>query len=119
MKRLVSFLSLFTSFGTLICCAIPSLLVLLGAGAAVAGFVSAFPQLIWLSKHKLWIFGIGGILLLFGFLSRQYSKTQVCPPDQKDHCEKSKQTSDWLWWFSVGFYAIGFTVTFVLPKIVK
>jgi hypothetical protein len=29
---LLSYLSLFTSFGTLLCCALPSLLVLLGLG---------------------------------------------------------------------------------------
>ena len=32
-------LSLFTSVGTLLCCALPALLVTLGMGAALAGFV--------------------------------------------------------------------------------
>ena len=38
--------ALFTSFGTLICFALPALFVALGMGAAVAGIVSAVPQLI-------------------------------------------------------------------------
>ena len=37
----LSYLSLFTSFGTLLCCALPSLLVLVGLGATVASFLLA------------------------------------------------------------------------------
>ena len=43
---LVSYLSLFTSFGTLLCCALPSLLVLFGLGATVASFLSSLPWLV-------------------------------------------------------------------------
>ena len=39
--------SLFTSFSTLICCALPALLVSIGAGATLAGIISNFPQLIF------------------------------------------------------------------------
>jgi len=35
-NTLTTYLSLFTSFATLLCCALPSLLVLLGFGATVA-----------------------------------------------------------------------------------
>jgi hypothetical protein len=118
MKRLVSFLTLFTSFGTLICCAIPALLVIIGAGAALAGVVSTFPQLIWLSQHKLWIFDSGGVLILISLLGHHYSMNQTCPVDgQKENCETTKRSSNWLLWISIGLYLIGFTVTFILPKI--
>jgi hypothetical protein len=50
-KRL-SALSLFTSFSTLICCALPALLVALGAGAVLSTLVSHVPQLVWVSEHK-------------------------------------------------------------------
>jgi hypothetical protein len=39
----LSFLSLFTSLGTLLCCALPSLLVLFGLGATVATVLSEVP----------------------------------------------------------------------------
>ena len=52
----LSYISLFTSFGTLLCCALPSLLVLLGLGATVASFLSAVPWLVVLSRHKTWVF---------------------------------------------------------------
>ena len=44
-------LTLFGSFSTLLCCALPALLVSLGAGAVTIGLVSAVPQLIWLLCH--------------------------------------------------------------------
>lgn len=119
MKRIISFLTLFTSFGTLICCAIPALLVILGAGAALAGVVSAFPQLIWLSQHKLWIFSIGGILIAISLMGHRFAAAQACPVDQKENCDTTKRSSNWLLWISVGLYVIGFTVTFVLPKLLS
>lgn len=60
----ITTLSLFTSVGTLVCCALPALFVALGAGATLAGLVADFPQLVWLSAHKGWVFGASGILLV-------------------------------------------------------
>ena len=67
-NRLLNYFSLFTSFGTLICCARPSLLVLLGLGATVASFLTAAPWLITLSQHKIWVFAISGTLIGANFL---------------------------------------------------
>src|SRR5437660_9589111 len=65
---LLSYLSLFTSFGTLLCCALPSLLVLFGLGATVASFLSAVPWLVSLSHHKNWVFGVSGVLIASNFV---------------------------------------------------
>ena len=51
-STLPAFLSLFTSTGTLICCALPALLVSIGAGAVMAGLIEAVPQITWLGKNK-------------------------------------------------------------------
>ena len=56
----LSFLSLFTSLGTLLCCALPSLLVLFGLGATVATVLSEVPWLVSLSHHKHWVFIVAG-----------------------------------------------------------
>src|SRR5436305_12939850 len=56
----LQYLSLFSSLGTLLCCALPSLLVLFGLGATVASVLAAAPWLVRLSQHKLWVFGISG-----------------------------------------------------------
>ena len=45
----LSYLSLFTSVGTLLCCALPSLLVLFGLGATVASVLSEAPWLVALA----------------------------------------------------------------------
>lgn len=68
MKQILSnYLSIFTSFGTLLCCALPSLLVALGAGAVVASAVSALPWLVFLSYHKGWVFIVAGMLIALNF----------------------------------------------------
>jgi len=48
---LLSYFSLFSSVGTLLCCALPSVLVLAGLGATVASTLSALPWLVVLSHH--------------------------------------------------------------------
>jgi hypothetical protein len=61
----LSFLSLFTSLSTLLCCALPALLITLGLGAVMAGLVSNFPIIITLSKYKIWLFLVAGFYLLY------------------------------------------------------
>src|SRR6185436_11763142 len=84
----LSYLSLFTSFGTLLCCALPSLLVLLGLGATVASFLSAAPWLVTLSRHKVWVFTISGLLLggnllyVYVLASRLKDQGAACPTDE-------------------------------------
>jgi hypothetical protein len=49
--------------GPLVCCVLPAVMVALGAGAALAGLVTAVPQLVWLSEHKPLVFGLAGTML--------------------------------------------------------
>src|SRR5271168_779902 len=94
MKRTFAFLSLFTSLSTLLCCALPALFVVLGLGAAFAGLVGNVPQLIWLSENKLWLFGMGAILLVAGGGLQWQARARVCPTDAAlaDACST---TRDW------------------------
>lgn len=58
-------LALFTSTGTLVCCALPIMLVsIAGLGAFVASMTSNFPVLVELSLHKEWVFGLSGVMLV-------------------------------------------------------
>lgn len=66
--RAFGYLSLFTSFGTLLCCALPLLLVLFGLGATVASFLAAAPWLVTLSRHKAWVFATSGALIAVNVL---------------------------------------------------
>lgn len=58
-----SVLTLFASSSTLICCAIPALLVALGAGATLSTFISIFPKIVWVSEHKSEVFIFAGVML--------------------------------------------------------
>lgn len=80
-QKTFAIFSLFTSFGTLICCALPALLVALGAGAVLAGLVAHVPQLIWLSEHKTALFAVAGAILALVGLVRYATRNAPCPVD--------------------------------------
>lgn len=71
-SAVLSYFSLFTSLGTLFCCALPSLLVLFGLGASVASLLSFVPWVVTLSRHKQWTFAISGVLIAVGFVNVYY-----------------------------------------------
>ena len=76
-----SLASLFASSSTLICCALPSLLVALGAGATLSSLVSALPQLVWLSEHQSAVFGLAGSMLAIGGWLQWTNRSAPCPLD--------------------------------------
>ena len=56
--------ALFTSSGTLVCCALPIMLVsIAGLGAFVASVTSTFPILVTLSSYKEGVFAISAVML--------------------------------------------------------
>lgn len=116
---LLPLLSLFTSTGTLLCCALPALLVSIGAGAALAGLVSAAPWLVALSKYKAWTFGVAGLLLVVAGIMRWRSRNASCPIDaaQAQACMRLRRLSAWIYWGSVLLYIIGFFFAFVAVHI--
>ena len=78
---LLPFISLFFSVSTLICCALPALLVTLGLGATLAGLISTAPWLVTISRYKAWFFIIAGVLLFFVGLYLYYTRHLPCPTD--------------------------------------
>lgn len=115
--RLLAFLSLFTSLGTLLCCALPALLVVLGFGASFAGLIGVFPQLVTLSEHKTWIFGIGGILLALSWLMGLWYSQPACSPGATTPtaCDITQDSSKIVFKAAVVCYAIGATFAYLLP----
>jgi len=114
-----AWISVLTSTSTLICCALPALLVAVGAGAVLAGLVSAVPQLIWLSAHKAWVFGGAGLMLaLSGYLQFR-ARYSPCPTDPAlaAACMRTRRSSAWIYGVSLALYAIGVLFAFVLPLI--
>ncbi len=121
-NRLVSFLSLFTSLGTLFCCALPSLLVLLGLGATVASFLSSAPWLVSLSRHKLWVFALSGPLIAGNFYyvyhlaPRLQARALACPIDDP-RCRTASRFSRVVLGISAGIWLVGFFTAFVLGPV--
>lgn len=72
--------ALLLSTGTLVCCALPIVLVSVGLGALVAGAIDAAPWLVTLSQHKAWLFaGTAVLLVTSGWLV--YRAGRECPAD--------------------------------------
>lgn len=114
MNALLKYLSLFTSVGTLLCCALPSLLVLAGLGASVAGFLSVFPWLVVLSRHKNWVFAISGTLIAANLYYTRRSAATACPADSPEACQEAATVSRVVLWVSAILFAIGVFSAYVL-----
>jgi hypothetical protein len=110
-------LSLFTSLSTLICCALPALLVAIGAGAALAGLVSNVPQLIWISEHKMPVFGIAAAMLLLAGVLQWRARNAPCPADPQlaETCRGTRRNSLRVYLLSLAIFAIGAWFAFVAP----
>lgn len=113
----LSWLTLFASSGTLVCCALPILLVSLGLGATMASLISAFPFLSVLSQHKLGVFGFSAVMLsLSGWIL--YRPGRACPadPDIARLCHRSQAWNRRIYWVSMGIWSLGFfTAYLALP----
>ena len=112
-----SVLSLFASSSTLVCCALPALLVALGAGAALSGLVSVFPQLVWLSEHKIGLFSFAGVALTASGALQWHNRNAPCPidPALRQACLRTRRVSVAMWGLSVAVYAVGGYFAFIAP----
>jgi hypothetical protein len=116
-------LALFGSSTTLICCALPALLVSIGMGAAVAGLVSAVPQITLLAAHKNYVFAISGLILALAGFATWAARNDPCPVDKQAAlaCRRMRAASVWLLglacaaWFVGAFFAF-FAAELFFPK---
>ncbi len=111
----ISFLSLFTSFSTLICCALPALLVSIGLGASMVGLVTNFPQLLWISENKTLVFAISFIMLALSSFLQVRAVNLPCPidPGEAEACTKARLWSKRVTIFSIIVWIIGAGFAFV------
>lgn len=105
--------ALAASVGTLLCCALPSLLVVLGLGATMASLVSGLPWLVVLSRHKAWMFAVTGLLIgaswwyLHRLVPRLALTGAACPPHVARFARR-------VWRLSALLYGAGFLVAYGL-----
>jgi hypothetical protein len=111
--------ALLASSATLVCCVLPAVLVAVGAGAALAGLVTAIPQLIWLSEHKTLVFGVAGSLLVISGVSLWIARRAPCPTDPRlaQSCRRLRRISMILYAAALLSFTLGAIFAFVLPKL--
>jgi hypothetical protein len=119
-KRLISFLALFASSGTLFCCALPAAIAVIAGGAAVGSLVAAFPWLIPFSRHKDWIFLAAGLLLLLNgaLLFRPEGKV-ACTITGGNGCEVAGRFTKVIFWISVVIIGIGAFFAYAIVPILR
>ena len=121
---LLNYFSLFSSFSTLLCCALPSILVLVGMGTAVASLLSAAPWLVSLSRHKVWTFSIAGTLIASSFVmtymvAPRLQAGEVCASNDPTTCGEVSKLSRFVLWGSALIWSGGFFVAYLLAPILE
>ncbi len=114
-------LALVSSFGTLICCALPAALVAVGAGAVVAGLVTAVPQLVTLSEHKAIVFAVASLLLGAGAFARYATRNAPCPADPRAaaSCRRLRRIGGVVLWTAAGILVVGFFAAYMAPLLMS
>jgi uncharacterized membrane protein YdcZ (DUF606 family) len=100
--------------------ALPAALVTIGAGAALASVVTAVPQLVWLSQHKIPLFAFVGLILALSGVLAYRNRNAPCPADpaQAKSCMRLRRWSARIFYFSAVLYVIGFFFAFLVSRIV-
>jgi len=103
---LLNYFSLFSSFSTLLCCALPSVA----------------PWLVSLSRHKIWIFSISGVLIATSFamtywIAPRLQQGEACAADDPTACGAATRMSKVLLWISAAVWGGGFFVAYLLAPI--
>lgn len=116
---LTSIATLFASSSTLICCAIPALLVALGAGATLSTIISIFPKIVWVSENKIEVFTFAGVMLTISGYMQWRGRIAPCPVDPIlcNACLRTRKTSLVVYLTSLFFYLTGGWFAFVQPML--
>lgn len=110
----LGWLALFTSSGTLVCCALPILLVTLGMGASLAAFNNDYPILLIMSSYKVWTFSFAALLLsLTAWLI--YRPGRHCPTDPQlaAQCQRFDKWNKIILWGSISIWGLGFFAAYL------
>lgn len=119
-QKLASFLALFTSTGTLLCCALPSAIAVVAGGAAVTSFISTFPWLVPLSRQKEWIFLASGLMIvLSGVLIYRPKGRVACTITGGKGCEVAGRFTKMMFWMSAGIFAVGVFFAYALVPLLR
>jgi mercuric ion transport protein len=107
-------LALFTSMGTLLCCALPIFLVVMGFGAVVATITYQLPWLVTLAEQKFWMFSISsGFLAICAWVIWTQRKTCPIDPELALRCQQVKRWNLRLFWCALAIWSVGFCTAYL------
>lgn len=115
-----NFLSLFASSSTLICCALPALFVLLGAGSSFASLLNIFPFLIVVSQHKLYITFFALVMLVLAGYMNYKTYHMPCPIDPvvSETCMQTRRRARYVYYISALLFLVATTFTYLVPRFI-
>ena len=99
---MANFFALLSSSSTLLCCALPAILVSMGAGAVFANIISVFPALTVVSRFKVEITVVTLIILVAVGVLHSKTAKMPCPADPNlgRACLKSRKRSRVVYYLS-------------------
>ena len=119
-QRVVSVLTLFTSTGTLLCCALPAALATFAGGTAVIALTSAVPWLIPLSRYKDWIFLTATLMLLVnGILILRPKGALACSVTGGEGCEVAGRFTKFMFWTSTATVGVGAFFSYAVVPLLR
>lgn len=115
----INYLTLFSSAGTLLCCALPALLVSLGLGVVMAGLATHVPGLIWVSENKFMVFVFAGSMLVINGFIIFKNRNAPCPidPQLRKACVSGRKFSLIIYLISLFIFSVGAFFAFIAPII--
>ena len=119
MKKIVDFLTLFCSTGTLLCCALPATLAAIAGGGAVVSLITWIPGFVLIGKYKDLIFLAAAVMLAVNGYLMKRAESQPCPidPGQREACQSGRKFGKIMYWVSVAIMAAGGFFAYVMPLI--
>jgi mercuric ion transport protein len=117
-QRALSWITLLASTGTLLCCALPILMVSLGFGAVVATLTSSLPVLVTLAEYEPWMFSVPALLLSITAWVL-WVRPQPCPSDPAlaERCATATVWNRRVFWMASVVWVVGFTTAYLLLPI--
>ena len=117
--RNTNIVSLLASSSTLICCALPAIFVLLGAGASFVTLINIFPFLITVSQYKTYITVFVFIIILLAGIINYKTYRMPCPidPELKKICLTTRKRSRYIYYVSLIIFITSTIFTYLMPRI--
>ncbi len=88
-------------------------------GCCSGGLVTTFPQIVWLSEHKLPLFSFAAVMHIAAGVMQWRAKSLPClaDPELAAACTRTRKLSTAIYFFSLMMFAIGFFFAFIAPVI--